>query len=171
VTTVAARTMVRPLVRDDRETVRRIIEATGSFVSDEVATALELIDEWLAEGARSEYLTFVIEEQTSSWAVVRGYVCYGPTPLTEGTFDLYWIAVDPASQGRGYGQQLLAFAESDARRRGGRAMLIETSSQDSYQPTIRFYERAGYSLVARIPEYYRPGDDKLIFRKGLVSRS
>ena len=160
--------MVRPLVRDDRETVRRIIEATGHFTTAETSTALELIDEWLAEGEQSEYFVYVLEEQTSSWAVVRGYVCYGPAPLTEGTFDLYWIAVDPVSHGRGYGQQLLAFAESDARRRGGRAMLIETSSQESYERTIRFYERAGYSLVARIPEYYRPGDDKLLYRKVLA---
>ena len=164
-----SRTLIRPLVRDDREPVRRLIEGTHRFTSAEVATALELIDEWLAEGEKSEYLTYVLEEQTSSWATVRGYVCYGPTPLTEGTFDLYWIAVEPVSHGRGYGQQLLAFAESDARRRGGRAMLIETSSQESYQPTIRFYERAGYVLTARIPEYYRPGDDKLIFRKALAS--
>lgn len=163
-----SRTQIRPLAGEDREPVRRLIEATHRFTSAEVATALELIDEWLAEGEKSDYLTYVLEEQTSAWSVVGGYVCYGPTPLTEGTYDLYWIAVDPVWHGRGYGQQLLAFAESDVRRRGGRAILIETSSQESYQPAIRFYERAGYVLTARIPEYYRPGDDKLIYRKALA---
>ena len=158
---------MRPLSRDDREPVRRILEATSAFTVTELTTALELIDEWLAHGDESGYLTFVLEEQSNAWAAVRGYVCYGPTPLTEGTFDLYWVAVDPLSHGRGYGQRLLAFAERDAVRRGGRSMLIETSSQDSYASTIRFYQRAGYTLVARIPEYYRPGDDKLIFMKSL----
>ena len=59
-------------------------------------------------------------------------------------------------------------AEADVRRGGGRLLLIETSSQESYGSTIRFYERAGYELVARIPGYYRPGDDKLVFAKSLA---
>jgi ribosomal protein S18 acetylase RimI-like enzyme len=96
---------------------------------------------------------------------VRGFVCFGPAPLTDGTFDLYWIAVDPVFQGRGYGARLLRFAEDDVRRRGGRLLLIETSSQEAYGATTRFYERSGYGLVARIPEFYRAGDDKLIFAK------
>ena len=158
---------VRRLGRNDREPVRRILEATQRFTADELTTAMELIDEWLAQGEASEYLTYVLEE-SNAWQAIRGYVCFGPTPLTEGTYDLYWIAVDPMSHGRGYGRQLLAFAEREAARRGGRSMLIETSSQESYGPTIRFYERAGYVLVARIPEYYRPGDDKLIFMKRLT---
>ena len=159
--------LVRRLGRNDREPVRRILEATQRFTADELTTAMELIDEWLAQGEASEYLTYVLEE-SNAWQAIRGYVCFGPTPLTEGTYDLYWIAVDPMSHGRGYGRQLLAFAEREAAQRGGRSMLIETSSQESYGPTIRFYERAGYVLVARIPEYYRPGDDKLIFMKRLT---
>lgn len=160
--------LVRKFTRNDREPVRRILEATHRFTADELTTAMELIDEWLTRGEASEYLTYVLEEQSNAWEAVRGYVCFGPTPLTEGTYDLYWIAVDPLSHGRGYGQQLLAFAEREAAQRGGRSMLIETSSQESYGPTIRFYERAGYAVVARIPEYYRPGDDKLIFMKRLL---
>lgn len=80
---------------------------------------------------------------------------------------LHRIAVDPASQGRGYGQRLLAFAEAQATERGGRLMLIETSSQDAYASTVRFYERAGYQLAARIPDYYRAGDDQLTYMKAL----
>ena len=164
----SATTLVRTLTRKDREPVRRILEATHRFTADELTTAVELVDEWLTRGEESEYLTYVLEEQSDAGETVRGYVCFGPTPLTDGTYDLYWIAVDPFSHGHGYGQQLLAFAEREAARRGGRSMLIETSSQESYGPTIRFYERAGYALVARIPEYYRPGDDKLIFMKRLT---
>ena len=160
---------IRPLSMRDRQAVRQIIEATDRFTASEVATALELIDEWLARGEASDYYTFVIEEENApSPSVVRGYVCYGPTPLTEGTYDLYWIAVDPLSHGRGYGHRLLAFAEDDIRRRGGRLLLIETSSQESYAPTIRFYERSGYHVAARIRDYYRRGDDKLVFAKLLT---
>ena len=46
-------------------------------------------------------------------------------------------------------------------------LLIETSSQETYGGTIQFYEKTGYELVGKIPEYYKPGDDKLIFAKKL----
>jgi ribosomal protein S18 acetylase RimI-like enzyme len=154
--------IIRPLGAPDRDPVRAILVRTGAFTDAEIATALELIDEWLDGAEASDYLTYVA---TVPSGLIVGYVCFGPTPLTEGTYDLYWIAVDPAQQGHGAGRRLLAFAESDVAGRGGRLVLIETSSQASYEPTRQFYERTGYALVARIPDYYRPGDDKLIFSK------
>lgn len=157
-------TAVRALLPADRSAVDGILcalRAAAIFNDDEVQTALELIDEWVQDGEASGYLTYVIEDAGG----VRGYVCFGPTPMTEATYDLYWIAVDPASQGRGYGQRLLASAESEVERRGGRLLLIETSSQAAYGATIRFYERSGYDLAARITNFYRPGDHKLVYSK------
>ena len=99
---------------------------------------------------------------------MQGYVCYGPTPLTQGVFDLYWIVADPAVQGQGFGRHLIEYVEGDIVKRGGRMLLIETSSQDSYGGTIRFYKKAGYKLEARIKNFYRIGDDKLVFSKELT---
>lgn len=157
---------IRPLEERDREPVQDILRRAGNFSAVEIETALELIDEWLEDGEASDYLIYSIEESPPGKKVC-GYVCFGPTPLTQGTFDLYWIAVDQASQGKGYGQALLGFAEQETLRRNGRLLLIETSSLETYGATQRFYERAGYSLIARIPEFYRLGDDKLIFSKML----
>jgi ribosomal protein S18 acetylase RimI-like enzyme len=154
---------VRPLEGRDREAARGILTRAGNFTRDEIDTALELIDAWVVEGESSEYFTYVLEDADPPQ--VRGFVCFGPAPLTDGTFDLYWIAVDSVFQGHGYGRRLLRFAEDDVRRRGGRLLLIETSSQEAYGATTRFYERSGYGVVARIPEFYRAGDDKLIFAK------
>ncbi len=156
---------IRPLEPHHREPVRGILERTGYFTAVEIGTALELVDDWLVRGDASGYLCFVASSGASS---VDGYICVGPTPLTEGTYDLYWIAVDPAAQGRGTGRRLLAFAEGHVQGRGGRLLLIETSSQPLYAPTVRFYERCGYALLARIADFYRAGDDKLIFGKSLV---
>jgi ribosomal protein S18 acetylase RimI-like enzyme len=168
---MAVRGEVRTLRLEDRPSIIALLGAlrqAGTFTSEEVRTALELIDEWLQRGERSEYLTYVLEDG----GTVRGYVCYGPTPMTDSTYDLYWIAVDPTAHGQGYGRRLLTFAEADILRRRGRLVLIETSSQDVNQSTIRFYERAGYDLVARIGNFYRAGDDKLVFAKDLAeSRS
>jgi len=161
---------LRPLEASDRAAVERIIAAVEVFSLEEIEIALELVDEWLESGAESGYLTYVIEE-TAGKGTVRGFVCFGPTPLTEGTWDLYWVAVDPAAQGHGYGQRLLAFAEAEVRRRGGRLLLIETASHEAYAATVRFYERAGYELVSRIPNFYRVGDDKLTFAKSITGES
>ena len=156
---------IRPMKAHDRPAVERIVAGVAVFSAGEVETALELVDEWLEDGEASGYLTYVLEE--SDPPAIRGYVCFGPTPLTESTWDLYWVAVDPTAQGRGYGQTLLAFAEAETGERGGRLLLIETASQEAYGATIRFYQRAGYELVSRIRNFYREGDDKLTFAKVL----
>jgi ribosomal protein S18 acetylase RimI-like enzyme len=159
---------IRPLRARDRPAIVRILESVGNFTRTEIATALELVDAWLSAGASSDYNCLVLDASPDADRTdVQGYVCYGPTPLTESTFDLYWIAVDRAAQGKGFGRLLVEITEREVRRLHGTLLLIETSSQDSYGSTIHFYERTGYSLVARVPNFYRPGDDKLVFAKSL----
>ncbi len=158
---------IRPMVAADRSGVFRILESAGNFTPEEVGTALELIDEWLDLGEHSGYLTYVLDAKDAEVSEVLGYVCFGPTPLTESTYDLYWIAVDKLKHRGGVGKRLLKFAEEETIRRGGRILLIETSSQETYGGTIQFYEKTGYELVGKIKEYYKPGDDKLIFAKKL----
>jgi ribosomal protein S18 acetylase RimI-like enzyme len=157
---------LRPLSADDRAPVHAILTRTGFFTAVEIATALELIDEWLTVGEPSGYLCSVAVDVVTD--AVLGYVCVGPAPLTDGTYDLYWIAVDPARQGRGVGRALLTCAEDEVRGRRGRLLLIETSSQEVYRPTVRFYERCGYTLMASLTDYYRPGDDKLVLGKRIA---
>jgi ribosomal protein S18 acetylase RimI-like enzyme len=159
--------LIRPLVAADRSGVFRILENAGNFTPEEVGTALELIDEWLELGEHSGYLTYVLESQAEDGSEMLGYVCFGPTPLTESTYDLYWIAVDKSKHRGGVGKRLLKFAEEEIARRGGQMLLVETSSQEAYGGTIQFYEKTGYELVGKIKEYYKPGDDKMIFMKKL----
>lgn len=153
---------VRPLHAADRPQIEALLRASHNFTPSEVATALEVIDEAL--GGDPEYIVNVLAN-----GQISGYECHGPVPLTDGTFDLYWIVVDPRAQKRGFGRLLLRAAEEDVVRRGGRLLLIETSSQESYAPTINFYKRNGYRVEATVHDFYRPGDDKLIFAKTLES--
>src|SRR5699024_6293627 len=94
-----------------------------------------------------------------------GDSCHGPTPCTLGTCDLYWIAVAPAAQRNGAGSALLQEVERRLAATDARMLLIETSSQPRYLPTRAFYERHGYVEAARVPEFYAPGDDRVIFAK------
>ena len=159
---------IRQLEPRDRPLIEKLAISTGNFNDVEVATALELVDEALGRGEEESGYYFAVLEVGNKHPVVRGYACYGPVPLTQGAYDLYWIVVDPASQGKGFGRHLLEYVEADVLRRGGRMILIETSSQESYGATIRFYEHSGYHLAARIRNFYRIGDDKLVFQKELV---
>lgn len=154
---------IRPAAIGDRERIREILISTARFTRQEVGWAMELVDLAVA-AARSEYEAHVIEDASRC---VQGYVLFGPTPMTEGVFDLYWIAVDPKRQGQGLGQLLLRFVENEVRRREGRMLLIETSSKRSYAPTVRFYQRAGYREISRIKDFYRIEDDKVVFSKTL----
>jgi len=158
---------IRPMVAADRSGVFRILENAGNFTPEEVGTALELVDEWLELGEHSGYLTYVLESITEGESEMLGYVCFGPTPLTESTYDLYWIAVDKSKHRGGVGKRLMKFTEEEIERRGGQMLLVETSSQETYGGTIQFYEKTGYDLVGKIKDYYKVGDDKLIFAKRL----
>jgi ribosomal protein S18 acetylase RimI-like enzyme len=149
----------------DVERVARLLEATGFFRPDEVAIGAELIEERLAEGPASGYqLLFADDAERDR---LLGYACYGPIPLTLGSWDLYWIAVAPDAQGRGLGRVLLAESESRIAAAGGANVFVDTSGRPDYAPTRAFYERCGYRVAARLADFYAPGDDKVIFQKTL----
>lgn len=151
---------IRAACPGDRARIHEILISTARFTEQEVGWAMELVD----HPDRNEYEAHVLEDADGR---VQGYVLFGPTPMAEGVFDLYWIAVDPKRQGQGCGQLLLRFVENEVRRRSGRMLLIETSSKRSYAPTVRFYQRAGYCEISRIKDFYRIEDDKVVFSKNL----
>lgn len=159
---------IRSAESGDRERIYEILVSTARFTRQEIGWAMDLVDQAL-DRERSEYAVHVVEEPESGpKRMVQGYVCFGPTPMTDGVFDLYWIAVDPRQQGQGLGQVLLRFVENEVRRQSGRMLLIETSSKRSNEPTMRFYRSAGYAEISRIKDFYRIEDDKVVFSKQLT---
>ena len=157
-------TGIRPLNREDREPLRQLLLETDVFTKEEVDIALELIDVCLNNVGQQDYIIFTCEADGE----VAGYYCIGPTPATDGTFDLYWIAVKPSMQGRGIGGLLNTHAENLIKKRGGRLVIAETSSQPRYEKTRRFYATHGYSELSRIRDYYKIGDDLVVFGKYLT---
>jgi len=152
---------IRPMIEKDKASIVKILQATREFTSTEVEVALELIDLYLEHGVSSDYHIFIAEIDS----IPSGYICFGPTPLTEGTWDIYWMAVKPEMKRQGIGRRLLDSAEISINKTGGRLILIETSSKLDYEKTRKFYESCGYEIIARIPDFYTPGDDKLVFQK------
>jgi len=152
---------VRELKGTDIPELKRILETTGAFTPPETDVALELLDIVLNDPDQKDYEVAVAEIEGRP----AGYVLFGPVPLTEGNYDLYWIAVDPACQGHGVGRRLMTHVEQAVGDRNGRMICLETSSQGSYRRTRQFYLDAGYREESRIVDFYRPGDDRLTYVK------
>ena len=140
-----------------------MLHNTPEFKPSEVAVAEEVIDSYLENPLSSGYNILVAEDSST----LAGYVCYGPTPLTEGTWDIYWEAVAQEKRGQGIGSLLTKSAEEEIIRAKGRLALIETSSTPAYEASRRFHTGHGYKIVALVPDFYAPGDDKLILQKRL----
>ena len=155
-------TRVRPIAAGDREAIRALVAGTGAFKPHEVDEAMELIDVALTREGQDDYHPYVLVEEDGT---VAAYACFGKNAMTKATFDLYWIATRADRMGKGYGRAILSFVEGEVRRRGGKLLVIETSSQETYGGQRLFYEKTGCTLVARLPDYYDDGDDKLIYLK------
>ena len=154
---------IRPMTAEDKTAIMRILEITPEFKPAELTVAEEVLDSYLKDPQGSGYHVLIAENDAS----LKGYLCYGPTPLTEGTWDMYWAAVAPKEQGRGIGSALWAAAEDNIRTEEGRMILIETSSKPEYKKTRRFHHSRGYEEIGRIPDFYEPGDDRLVLQKRL----
>ncbi|WP_395851615.1 GNAT family N-acetyltransferase [Cystobacter fuscus] len=122
--------------------------------------AIELVDLALQPN-NPDYKILVADRD----GTLVGYVCYGPTPMTEGTYDLYWIASDPQVRGQGVGASLVSGMEADLRRRTARIIRVETSATEAYGPTRGFYASMKYTEEARIRDFYKVGDDLIILTK------
>lgn len=161
------------LHRGHRGRIQEILEATNSFRDEEIAVALELFDESCKPAVHVPFdpgagiASYEFIGAFAREGELLGYACYGATPGTDGTYDLYWIAVHPEHQGTGGGSRLLDEVERRLNEREARLLIVETSARIDYESTRRFYERRGYLERARLADFYALGDDRVIYVKRL----
>jgi ribosomal protein S18 acetylase RimI-like enzyme len=148
----------------DIKKIAALLKDTGFFHSYEIDVATELIKEWLSKGPDSGY-HFIFSDSKGSLA---GYCCYGATPCTLSSYDIYWIAVHPDFQKKGLGKKIFCEAELLIRKAQGTRIYIDTSQSEKYIPTRKFYERVGFKQVALLEDFFAPGDGKIIYCKILA---
>lgn len=158
----------RGLGPGDPARVGELVRATGFFYPDEELVAVELVEEALAKGPSASGYHFLLAERDGR---LLGYSCFGPIPCTRASFDLYWIAVHPAAQGLGLGRRLIAESERRVLELGGARAYVETSGRPQYDPTRAFYRALGYAPAAELPDFYAPGDAKVIYVKVLDAQA
>jgi ribosomal protein S18 acetylase RimI-like enzyme len=154
---------IRPTLPTDSPDLKTIAEKTGVFKAHEIDALGEVLEDYFAANQEIGHQSFtaVIDSR------IVGFVYFEPVAMTDNTWDLWWIAVDPEIQGKGIGAKLMDFAENQMREEGGRVITLDTSSTEIYEPTRKFYLKIGYKLWGTLPDYYCDGDGKCVFGKRL----
>lgn len=150
----------------DKDLINKILRMTNFFNEEEIAVALELIDDHLEKGNRSDY-NFLVAYPSNDHDALLGYTCFGHIPGTHNCYDLYWIVVSPEYQNKCIGKQLLTKTEQLIKKDNGRKLYAETSGRQQYLPSREFYLRNHFIEEARLQDFYAQGDDKIIYSKNL----
>jgi len=156
--------MITPITDRDREKILRLLKQTGVFNEKEIEVAMEIADQVLAKRDRGDYQTFCYYDGENRF---RGYICFGPIPMTDSRYDLYWIAVDKQARGKGVAAELVGFMEEEIAKQGGGKIYVDTSSTPQSGAARAFYAKQGYSRVCALDDFYRKGDSKIIFMKDI----
>ncbi|MFH1913823.1 MAG: GNAT family N-acetyltransferase [Pseudomonadota bacterium] len=155
------------LAVEDVRTLCALAAETRFFSEQEVLIVEELAWAAITEGEESGYHFLLARPEADALAAPVGFACFGPVPCTHGSWDLYWIVVDHAMQGRGLGKRILRESERRMLALGGRKVFVETSSRELYRPTQGFYESSGYGMESRLIDYYDRGEDCLVYTRTL----
>lgn len=154
--------MIRYARPEDGASINHIVATAGVFSQEEVDCVAELWEEYIRDGAEVSGYHFIVLEDEGE---VTGFACYGPRALTQGTYDLFWIAVDSQKKRKGAGRLLMAQAEKNIAALGGRLIIVETSGTPAYAPTRAFYEGIGYCKEAVVKDFYAEGDDLVMYTR------
>jgi len=82
----------------------------------------------------------------------------------KGVIEIKNLAVLPEYQKHGYGRQMLQYAESLFR---GHTIILGTGETPS---TLRFYQKCGYQISGRIPNFFTDNYDHPIIEEGIRLR-
>lgn len=158
--------MIRPTIPADTEVLVALADATAMFKPIEIVALREVLDDYHAVNGAAGHLAITSVDAAGA---IDGFAYYAPAEMTEGTWQLWWIAVRKDTQGQGIGRRLLDFVEADIRtRHHGRVLFIETGSLPHYEPTRQFYLKKGYEQHAILKDFYAEGDSMVVFRKAMI---
>lgn len=155
---------IRLAKTDDTDKIMNLAEAIGLFEGEELEELGSMLTGYF-EGNLGEGHSWVVCDDGG----VVGVAYFAPEQYASGVYNLYFIAVHPKHQGKGYGTAMLKYVEKTLTEQKQRLLLVETSGLPNFEMTRKFYRKQGYEEEARIRDYYKAGDDKIIFRKVLVT--
>ena len=138
--------------------MRKVLSETGLFPPDMLADLCAPVFDGTSAAI---WLTLPLDD------AAQGFCYCEPEQMADRVWNMLALGVHPAHQGRGFGKALVAALEDRLQADSQRLLIVDTSGTDAFAATRGFYESAGYSPVARIPDYWEDGDDKVTFAKHL----
>ena len=150
---------IRKADKNDVEGLKDILNTIELFPA-------EMLDELMAEyfnNAETEDIWFTAIKDEKPCAL--GYCA--PEKLTDRTYNLYAIGVQNNLQGKGVGKKMMKFIENYLKSQGNRVLIVDTSSLPEFDLTREFYLKIGYTKEATIRDFWKEGDDKIVFWKKL----
>ena len=151
--------IIRPVTTADVDELKIVLDSCQLFPS-------EYLDEMISDyfnNAETEdhWFTFLIDEKP----VAIGYCI--PEKLTEGTYNLLAIGVSQNAQRKGVASAMMEYIEQQLKQNNGRLLLVETSSDEAQIAARKLYQKIGYKQVAVIDDFWKEGEDKIVFLKQL----
>jgi ribosomal protein S18 acetylase RimI-like enzyme len=154
--------MIEPASRQDAAAIHDVAAHAGVFSQQEIKSVDEMLDAFFNPTPDDDHTFLVYRDEMRT---VLGLACYGPTPFTDGVWELYWICVDRTHQRNHVGQALIQHVCEKLSALNARTLYLETSDSDAYRPARAFYEREGFECVAHLNDFYARGEGKIIYRK------
>lgn len=158
--------MIRPATPNDMPALMDLADATGMFEANELEGLKGMVSAYF-DGHLDDDHFWIVDEVEGA---LRGAAYYAAETMTYGVWNLYFIGVLPSRQRQGVGEALLSHVEQVLQERSERLLLIETSSLSEFKNARSFYRKHGYDEEARIRDFYKSGEDKIVFRKALTSQ-
>ena len=155
--------IIQPVTHTTKSAVLHVAESCGLFQAEELGELDGMIDAFLS-GDLEDHQWLALHEDDQ----IKAAAYYAPETFADGVWNLYFIGVLADEQGKGRGSAILEYVEDKLRRQGQRILIIETSGLDGFELTRKFYDQHGYTVEARIRDYYQEGEDKVVFWKKII---
>ena len=149
---------IRPAAKQDIETIGQIAGETDLFPPEMLD---DMIAGYLDQSNQDIWFVGELDDRVIAFGFCE------PERMTEGTWNLLAIGVDPAVQGQGYGGKMMSYLEQQLSKASQRILIVETMGTPEFAETRDFYRKNGYTEEARIREFYEAGADKVVFWKHL----
>ena len=153
---------IRPVVENDIHQLKTVVDSSGLFPSEYLE---DMMNDYLTNRESTDIWFTYMQENTP---VAIGYCV--PEKLTEGTYNLLAIGVREDVQGKGIAGIMMNYIEQELKNKEGRILIVETSSEEAQQKARNFYKKIGYHQEAVIRDFWKEGEDKIVFWKRLVRK-
>jgi ribosomal protein S18 acetylase RimI-like enzyme len=148
---------IRPILLSETDDLKLVLDSCELFPSELLG---EMIYDYFNNPETEDIWFTAISDEIP---VALGYCV--PEKLTEGTYNLLAIGVSKDEQGKGIAKEMMHYIEQLLKDKGARILIVETSSDDAQFPARNLYNKIGYHQEAIIKDFWKDGEDKIVFWK------